>query len=55
MITTEVSKKRRFMKTKVCSVLLPSDASRFYNVAKLKDLTGKSHDLKNYPMSAGQG
>ena len=40
MITTEVSKKRRFMKTKVCSVLLPSDVNRFYNVASLKTFNG---------------
>lgn len=40
MITTEVSKKRRFMKTKVCGVLLPSDVNRFYNVASLKTFNG---------------
>ena len=40
MITTEASKKRRFMKTKVCSVLLPSDVNRFYNVASLKTFNG---------------
>ena len=40
MITTEASKKRRFMKTKVCSVLLHSDVNRIYNVASLKTFNG---------------
>ena len=40
MITTEVPKKRRFMKTKVCRVLSPSDFHRFYNVASLKTING---------------
>ena len=55
MIKTEVSKKRRFRKTTVCSVLLPSDANRFYNVASLKTFNGKVAWPKKLSNVSGAG